>query len=249
MSRSVQRGHGELLICRDYDELSRTAAERFIVAANNAVRERGRFMGALSGGKTPVGMYRLLAGEMRERVPRDRAYLFWSDERCVPPDDPESNYGLAERELLRRIPVPPERIFRMRGELEPQRAAADYERALRSAFQLAPAELPRFDLLLLGMGDEGHTASLFPGSEALKETQKLVAAPFVPKVKMYRLTLTLPVINAARAVVVLVSGEKKSRALAQAVAGGDELPAQLVRPTDGTLTWIADRDAAKSVEL
>lgn len=244
MARIVEASRGELVICRDYEELSRTAAERFVAAAQQAVRERGRFMVALSGGKTPVDMYRLLAGEMRDRVSWDRCYFFWGDERCVPPDHPESNYGFARRELLAHIPAPPEHIYRMKGELEPQRAAEEYERVLREVFNVAPGELPRFDLLPLGMGEEGHTASLFPGSEALNETRRLVAAPYVEKVKMYRLTLTLPVINAARQVMFEISGEDKAWALEQAVAGGNELPAQMVHPTHGSLIWIVDEKAA-----
>lgn len=240
----------QVLVCRDLDELSREAAARFVQAALEAVRERGRFLVALSGGKTPIGMYRLLAGELRDRVPWDKSFVFWSDERCVPPDHPESNYGLAARELLAHVPVAPGRIFRMKGELEPPRAADEYELILRDVFQLAPGDLPRFDLLLLGMGEEGHTASLFPGSEALKETQRLAAAVYVPKVNMYRLTLTLPVINNARAAIELISGANKAAALAHVLAGKEpQLPAQMVRPVDGTLTWIVDREAARELQI
>ncbi len=248
MPRTLETGHGTLITCHDFAELSATAAGVFMTAATSAVRDHGRFMVALSGGKTPVGMYRELVRQC-VRIPWDKTYLFWSDERCVPADDPESNYGFAERELLRHIPVPPERIFRMQGELEPQRAAAEYERAMREVFQLAPGKLPRFDLMLLGMGDEGHIASLFPGSEALA-AQRLAAAPYVESKKMYRLTLTLPVINDARATVVLVSGEAKAEALAKAIRGPDEhLPAQLLRPVNGTLTWIADESAASRMQI
>lgn len=248
MARTIETGHGQLVVCGGYDELCRKTAAVFVAASEQAVRERGRFMVVLAGGKTPAGVYRLLAGEMRNAVPWDKSYVFWSDERCVPPDNPESNYGMAERELLRHVPVPPEHVFRMKGELEPQRAAEEYERALREIFQLAPGEAPRFDLLLLGMGEEGHTASLFPGSEALDEARRLVVAPYVPKVKMYRITLTLPVLNSARAVVMLVAGQNKAATLGKVFLGpAEQLPVQRVRPAGGSLTWIVDEEAARQL--
>ncbi len=250
MPHLLEAARGQVVICRDSDELSREAATRFAAVAQDAASARGRFLVALSGGKTPVGMYRLLAGELRERVPWDRSYLFWSDERCVPPDDPESNYGLAQRELLAHVPVAAERVFRMKGELQPQHAAAEYELILREVFGLAQGDVPRFDLLLLGMGEEGHTASLFPGSEVLRETQRLVAAVYVTKVKMDRLTLTLPVINHSRTVIELVSGANKAAALAQVLEGQDQrLPAQMVRPVNGNLAWIVDRAAAAELRI
>ncbi len=248
MARTIETGQGTLLVCSNYDELSRQAATDFAAAAQHAVRERGRFMAVLSGGKTPVGAFRLLAGEMRNAVPWDRTYLFWSDERCVPADSPESNYGMAQRELLSHVPVPSGQVFRMKGELEPQRAADEYERQLREVFQPGAGEVPRFDLLLLGMGDNGHTASLFPGSEALEETRRLVAAPHVVEVKMYRLTLTFPVLNNGRALMLLVSGQSKAATLARALRGpAGELPVQRVRPSSGTLTWYVDEDAASQL--
>lgn len=195
-------------------------------------------------------MYRALAGpKLRDRVPWAQGEYFWSDERCVPPEHPNSTYGLAERALLSKVPIPRESIHRMRGELEPELAAAEYERELRCVFGVPAPALPHFALLLLGLGEDGHTASLFPGSPTLDETTRPVAANYVKKVDAHRLTLTYPVINAARNVLFLVSGEKKASALRQAMHdGGASVPAERVHPRDGRLIWFVDEAAASALD-
>jgi len=236
---------GELVLCHNAQELGREAAEFFlrVAAAQSEV-----FFVALSGGSTPALMYEQLAGaEFRDRVPWARGQYFWSDERCVPPEHPDSNYGLAERTLLSKAPIPRERIHRMRGELEPERAAAEYEQELRRVFKTEAPQIPCFDLLLLGLGDDGHTASLFPGSPALDETLRLAAANYVKKFNAHRLTLTYPAINAARNVAFLVSGEKKASALRQVMHGGT-VPAAKVQPANGKLLWFVDEAAAAQLD-
>jgi 6-phosphogluconolactonase len=247
---TIPEGRGELALCAGANELGRKAAELFADEAAAAVQRTGTFFVALSGGSTPELMYQQLAGTgLRERVPWAQVEYFWSDERCVQPQHPDSNYGLAERTLLSKVPVSRERVHRMRGEIEPERAAAEYEQELRQAFRVAAPVFPRFDLLLLGMGDDGHTASLFPGSPALDEATRTVAANYVKKFNAHRLTLTFPAINAARNVVMLVSGEKKAPALRQVMRGGGApVPAERVHPRDGKLFWLVDEAAAAQLE-
>lgn len=246
----IPPGKGEFVLCQSAQEVGHEAARFFDEAAETAVRRTGTFWVALSGGSTPELMYRALVGpEFHDRVPWAQGEYFWSDERCVPPDHPDSNYGLAERSLLPKVRVPRERIHRMRGELPPERAAADYEQELRRAFAVAAPAIPRFDLLLLGMGDDGHTASLFPESPALDETTRLTASNYVKKFDAHRLTLTYPVINAARNVLFLVAGEKKAPALRQVMRGGGApVPAARVHPKDGRLIWFVDEAAAARLD-
>ena len=234
----------EIHVFPDAAALAEAAAQRFVALATAAVATRGRFTAALSGGATPGALYRLLAAEpFRARAPWAQLHLFWADERCVPPDDPGSNYRLVAETLLAGAPIPPENVHRMRGEWEPERAARDYECALRAFFD---DEAPRFDLVLLGLGTDGHTASLFPGAETLAETARWVA-PAVAEYEnrpAWRLTLTLPVLNAARNVIFLVRGADKAAIVR--VALGDaaaRLPAQRVRPTAGQVTWLLDAEA------
>ncbi|HEU5393866.1 MAG TPA: 6-phosphogluconolactonase [Candidatus Methylomirabilis sp.] len=238
---------GGLRIFPDLEALSREAARRFVAAAKKAVRARGRFTVAFSGGSTPADLYCLLAtSSHREGLPWDRTHVFWGDERCVPPEDPASNYGAARALLLSQVPIPAANVHRMRGEEEPGRAALEYEAELRAAFGLTAGGVPRFDLLLLGLGEDGHTASLFPGSPALRETDRLVVAPFVEPLSASRLTLTLPVLNAAREILVLVAGGGKATALREALEGDrDTLPIQQVRPRAGVLTWLVDAASAE----
>ncbi|MBI2017158.1 MAG: 6-phosphogluconolactonase, partial [Candidatus Rokubacteria bacterium] len=229
--------------------VSREAARRFAVAAGKAIRAWGWFTVALSGGATPLALFRLLAASpLRAILPWDRTQVFWGDERCVPPEDPASNYGVARALLLSRVAIPPANIHRMRGEEEPGRAALAYEAELRAAFGLTAGGVPRFDLALLGLGEDGHTASLFPGSPALRETDRLVAAPFVEHLSAHRLTLTLPVLNAARDLLVLVSGSEKAEALRESLEGPgspEPLPLQQVKPREGSLTYLVDAAAAR----
>jgi 6-phosphogluconolactonase len=205
------------------------------------------FTMALSGGSTPRGMFGVLAAEpYRSRLPWSNLRVFWGDERSVPPEHPDSNFRMAREALLDHVPIPPDQVFRMEGECEPEVAAARYEKVLQAQFHLPDGVIPRFDLLLLGMGSDGHTASLFPGTPALSETHRLVVANWVESLQTFRITLTPPVLNAAREVVFLVCGEDKADVL-QGVLEGERqpqhYPAQLVNPTDGNVIWFLDRAA------
>lgn len=249
MDRPVQ---GEIVECADLAVLSLRAAEHFTALARARAAESGRFAVALAGGATPRSLYALLAtSAYRERVPWASTHLFFGDERCVPPDHPESNFRMVKETLLDHVPVPGGHVHRMRGEdPAPERAAAAYESELRQFFAAAGDELPRFDLILLGLGADGHTVSLFPGALALGERRRLVVSSVVEGLVAPRLTLTLPVLNAAAKVVFLVAGSAKARALAAVVRGagpGDPLPAALVRPDRGGLLYLADRAATSLV--
>jgi 6-phosphogluconolactonase len=224
----------------DLEALSRAAAERFVSLAEGAVP----FRVALSGGSTPRRLYELLAAPpFRDQVPWPHTHLFWGDERCVPPDHPDSNYRMARESLLERAPIPARNVHRIRGELAPQEAAAAYEATLRTELGAGG----RLDLVLLGMGEDGHTASLFPGSPALHEQTRWVMAQEVEKLGAWRITLTPPIINAAANVLFVVAGGGKAGRLRQALVrpGQEELlPAQMVRPAEGRLLWLVDRAAA-----
>ena len=235
----------EIVLCRDIAELSRQSAERFSQLAPESVEGAGRMSVALSGGSTPKHLYSLLASpDYSNRIRWNNVELFWGDERCVPPDHPESNFRMAQEALLSRIQIPAENIHRMSGEIQPQAAAAEYEKELQKFFALNSGGLPRFDLILLGIGEDGHTASLFPGSNALNETKRLVVAPFIEKLKSFRLTLSLPVLNNAANLGFLVAGPSKADAVKQAFSGSSDLPAARVQPVNGKLTWLITRDAA-----
>ncbi len=236
-----------------YDALVRRAADTFLAAADAAVRDAGRFVVALAGGATPRGLYELLASEpYASRVPWARVEWFWGDERCVGPDDPASNYRMARDTLLSRVPAAEERVHRMRGEEYPPKAAAEYEAALRDTLG-TPAGPPRraagarFDLVILGMGDNGHTASLFPGGAAVHEHRRWVMAEYVPAVAAWRLTLTPPVINAAAAVTFLVAGAAKAEMLQRVLEGPrdpQQLPSQAINPGGAGALWLVDAAAA-----
>ena len=237
----------EVRVFDDPGALAEAAARTIGEVAQIAVRDRGRFMVALSGGATPRLTYtRLAQPPWIDALPWSRTWVFFGDERGVPPDHPESNYRMAQETLLGKVPVPPEQVFRMAGErADLDEAAADYARALAGAFGIRRGELPRFDLVLLGMGIDGHTASLFPGSPALKEVFRPgVAVHAAAAVVPQRLTLTYPVLNHAAHVVFLVAGAEKARAVKAVLRDGAHLPAGLVRPTDGRLVWMLDRPAA-----
>jgi 6-phosphogluconolactonase len=227
-------------------ELFQLAATEFAARASAAVRANGRFTIALSGGSTPKGLYGLLASGSVASIPWDKIYFFWGDERHVPPDHPESNYRMAYEALLSRVPVPKENVFRIRGEeRDAEMAATAYEQDLQEFFGLKPSEFPRFDLVLLGLGPDGHTASLFPDSAALTERRRLVVANWVEKFKTHRITLTLPVLSHAACVMFLVSGPEKAPVVKQIFENPDaRLPAQEVRPADGELLWLMDQAAA-----
>lgn len=234
----------EIRILKTAAELFEAAAAEFAAQANQAVRDNGRFAVALSGGSTPKALYSLLA--TKSNVPWDKICFFWGDERHVPPDHPESNYRMANEALLSKVPVRPENVFRIHAEEKEAAAAAlQYEQALRGFFHLSPGQFPRFDLVLLGTGPDGHTASLFPGTAALNETQRLVVANWVPKFNTHRITFSFPVLNAAACVMFLASGPDKAAILHQVLENSAaDLPAQKVQPTDGQLIWLLDQAAA-----
>lgn len=250
------RVSNEVEIYPDAGTLARAAANYFVALANEAFATRGRFAVALAGGSTPKAMYaRLASDEFAMHVDWQRVHLFWGDERCVAPDHPGSNYGMVRQAWLDQVPIPADNVHRMRGEMEPVQAAADYEQVLGTFFSLPLVRVethdktptPRFDLILLGMGDDGHTASLFPGAAAIREQRRWVVADFVEKLGAWRVTLTPAVINAAADVIFLVSGPGKAERLRQVLAEPhqpDRLPAQIVRPARGRLRWLVDAAAA-----
>ena len=237
-----------VFVCADAAELARLAARRFVDWAWQSIAKDGNFHVALSGGSTPREMYRLLATpEFRAQVDWPRVHLFWGDERAVPPDSPESNYGMARRELLLRVPIPPANVHRMEAE-DPNigRAAHNYEAVLRKCLPIDDRGFPRFHLIFLGLGADGHTASLFPGSKLLRETSRWVSTPLVPKLSARRMTLTLPVLEGAQRVVFLVSGTEKASILHTVLREqlDPPLPAQMVKPREGERLFLADEAAA-----
>jgi 6-phosphogluconolactonase len=232
-------------------DLFQAAAEEVIRAATSAITERGRFTIALSGGSTPKNLYTLIAANASASLPWDRMFFFWGDERHVPPDDPDSNYRMAKETLLSKVAIPSANIFRIPAENPDAAAAADaYEQTLRKFFAIAPGEFPRFDLILLGIGPDGHTASLFPETAALEEKSRLVVANWVEKLQTNRITFTLPVLNAARCVAFLVSGTDKAAVLHEVLEGNgpaEKYPSKLVEPSAGKLIWFVDRAAASQL--
>ena len=231
------------------------AAAEIVRCAEVAQTTRGHFTLALVGGSTPRAVYELLASdEFMSVVDWSNVYVFWGDERCVPPDDADSNYRMARLALLDFVPIPMDHIYRFYGEMEPEQAASAYEDALRTFFGERSHDetlKPNFDLVLLGMGDDAHTASLFPGTPALTETERWVAAQYVEKLGVWRLTLTPPALNAADSVLFLVTGGSKAAALAAVLEGPRDpqrFPAQLIRPTSGNLSWYVDEAAAVGLQ-
>jgi 6-phosphogluconolactonase len=238
----------DLRILPDRDALFHAAADEFVRQANAAISSKGRFTVALAGGSTPKGLYSLLA--TTPGLPWEKIYFFFGDERHVPPDDPESNYRMAREALLAKAPIPAQNVFRVPAENpNAAQAAQAYEKTLRQFFSPATT-FPRFDLILLGMGPDGHTASLFPGGTALQERSRWVVSDWVEKFKTDRITLTLPVLNNAGVVMFLAAGEDKAETLKEVLEGqkpGDQFPSKLVRPTDGQIIWLIDRAAAKAL--
>ena len=234
----------------DAEALARRAAQYFVEMAGEAVADRGRARIAISGGSTPKAVFELLANPdlpWRSRMPWDSLDLYWVDERCVPPDHPDSNYRMIREALLDQVPLRPQQIHRIEGEINPEIAADRYESELRDSFRLEGAEMPRFDLIALGMGSDGHTASLFPHTAALHEMNRLVAANRVPQLDAWRITLTWPVIDHASSVFFLVTGADKAMILNEVLTGPrdpERLPSQLIWPVSGILTFILDKAAA-----
>ena len=242
---------GILQILDSIDTLCEAAATLFLSAAADAVKARGSFTVALSGGSTPKALYTMLATapQVRARVPWDKLYFFFGDERHVPPDHPDSNFRMVQEAMLSKVPLAPQQVLRIKGECaDAEQAAHEYEQTLRDFFHLAEGQWPRFDLALLGMGADGHTASLFPGSRPLQEEKRLVVSNWMEKLGTDRITLTVPVLNNAACVLFLVQGEEKAAALKAVLEGPSnpgQLPAQLIRPTNGHLLWLVDKAAAR----
>lgn len=240
------RMNPEIRVFKDLERLSHAAANLFVEQAAESIAARDRCLVALNGGSTPTRLFEILATRFRERVEWHKVHVFWGDERCVPPDEAGSSYGQARHALLQHVPIPEENIHRIRGEASPEEAAEEYARTLKQ-FATPPLDWLRFDLVYLGMGEDGHTASLFPGSPID------VTEPTLPVTAHYqdrpanRVTLTPVVFNEARMVVFMATGEKKAQTFAEVLSGryNPELyPAQRIEPRDGTLTWLVDAEAA-----
>lgn len=234
----------------DAAALTQRAARYFVESIEAAVARRGRARIAISGGGTPRPVFEALADAAqpwRTRIAWERVDIYWVDERCVPPTDEASNYWMTRQALLYRVPLQAGQIHRMEGELEPEVAASRYESELRNSFRLEGAESPRFDLIQLGMGPDGHTASLFPHTEAVFEFGRLVVANHTSAKQAWRLTLTAPVINQGPDVFFLVSGGDKAGVLKEVLLGArdpERLPSQMIRPVNGILTLLLDQAAA-----
>ena len=237
----------EIRILKTATDLFEAAAAEFAAQASAAVGAKGRFTLALSGGSTPRTLYSLLA--TKPGIAWDKICIFWGDERHVPPDHAESNYRMANEALLSKVPVHPENVSRICAEEKDAAAAAlQYEQTLKDFFHLSPGEFPRFDLIFLGVGPDGHTASLFPGTAALNETKRLVVANWVPKFNTYRITFTFPVLNAAACVIFLLSGADKAATLREVLENKSaDLPSQKVCPVNGKLVWMVDEPAARTL--
>ncbi|MBN2117837.1 MAG: 6-phosphogluconolactonase [Anaerolineales bacterium] len=239
----------EIRIFKNVEELSLAAARLFVEQAASSSAERDRFLVAFNGGSTPTRLFQLLATDFRGKVDWSRVQVFWGDERCVSAEDAGSSYGQAWKVLLSHVPMPSSNLHRIKGELGPVEASKDYSLILRG-FAAPPLEWPRFDLVYLGMGEDGHTASLFPGSPVD------VSQPAVPVTAHYqdrpadRVTLTPPVFNSARLVVFMASGKKKADTLAKVLRGSHSpelFPAQRIAPTEGRLIWLVDEAAASKL--
>jgi 6-phosphogluconolactonase len=239
----------EVRILPDGAAIARRAAQKFVEAGAVAVNEKGSFSVVLAGGSTPKALYGLLVNDpaLRAQVPWDKMQVFFGDERHVGPDHPDSNFRMANEAMISKSPLKPEQVTRIKGEYpDAEQVAREYELAIRSYFKLPEGEFPRFDLVLLGMGSEGHTASLFPGAKALHEKRRIAVSSWVGKLLSERITLTPPAINHAAHVIFMVTGAGKAPALTavlERVYEPDQLPAQLIRPANGTLLWLVDTAA------
>lgn len=240
-------GHLEQFV--NSSELQRAAAGAIVRFLSEAIAARGVATLVLSGGSTPKAVFEMLGSEpLRFQLEWSKVHLFWGDERCVPPTDAESNFRMTDEALLRNISVPAQNVHRIRAERPPQEAAALYAEEITRFFKLEANISPKFDVTLLGLGEDGHTASLFPGTTVLTETQKLVSEVFVPKLDAYRISLTYPTINNSRTILFLISGASKAEILHEVLEGEQhQYPSQFIEPTDGTLYWFVD--AAASAHL
>jgi 6-phosphogluconolactonase len=237
-------------VAKDKRALSLKAAAYIAANVISVLQQKDTYSIALSGGSTPQTLYTLLADKKlhAEEIPWESVHIFWGDERHVPPDHPESNYLMAYETLLSKVPLPPENIHRIKAENpDANEAAEEYSEELRRTFFLAEGQLPRLDCVLLGLGPDGHTASLFPGTRALVVQDSLVTANWVPKFKNHRITMTVPVLNNADVVLFLVSGGDKAAILKEVLEGPQDphrLPSQLIKPSQGKLLWLLDEAAA-----
>lgn len=237
-----------ILVSSNLEELSRNAAAILLDSMREVLASRDCMSVAVSGGSTPTHLFALLASDAyRGQVKWERIHFFWVDERCVPVEDKESNFGNAHRMLFSRIPIPPENIHRIRGELAPEEGAGLYEEDVRRHFGCAG--LPVFDLIFLGMGEDGHTASLFPGYDEIWNQDRIAVPFFVERLKSWRITLTLPAINNASRVAFLVSGASKAGIVGRVLGGDKTLPAGLISPAGGETTWLLDREAAATITI
>jgi 6-phosphogluconolactonase len=242
----------EVRVLPDGAAIAKRCAQRFVEIAIAAVREKGSFHVALAGGSTPKILYSLLVDDpaLRSQVPWDKMHVFFGDERHVAPDDPQSNFCMARETMFSKSPLKPEQVSRIKGEFPAaEDAAKEYDQAIRTYFKLSEGQFPRFDLVLLGMGSEGHTLSIFPGTKALRENRRIAVHNWVGKVLMDRITLTAPAVNNAANIIFMVTGADKAPALTAVLERfyePDQLPAQLIQPLNGTLLWLVD-DAAGSM--
>lgn len=236
-------------IFKDTSYLSQRAAELFVDAAQEAVQKNGRFTVALTGGSSPKQLYQLLAkAPFKDQVPWEQTFIFWGDERWVPLTDDRSNAKMAKELLLDKVPVPQEQIYPMWEDMEPEAYAQKYEQLLKDHFKDQP---PAFDLILLGMGDDGHTASLFPGTEVLQEQSRWVQAYYLESQAMHRITLTAPLINQAKRILFMTFGDNKAPALHEVLEGEnnpEKYPSQLIKPQQGEIYWYVDDKAASRLE-
>jgi len=243
---STSEARPRVQVFDDAEAVARGAAGRFVELGRAAIDARGCFSVGLAGGSTPKRTYELLASEAyREQLNWSKVHIFFGDERCVPPDHSESNYRMANEALISRVSIPPPNVHRINGLGDAVANASLYEDELRTFFN--PASWPRFDLVLLGMGDDGHTASLFPGTKALVEPRAWVVANWVEKFGTFRITLTAPAINHAANIAFLVTGATKAERLLEVLRGAldpEKLPSQLIQPLDGSLFWLVDKAAA-----
>src|SRR5271163_1882207 len=234
----------------DGEKLARAMAEQLLEAAQEAVASRGLARIAISGGNTPKRTFEMLADPAATEFsvfPWDKTDLFWVDERCVPPDDKDSNYRMTKLALLDKVPLAADHVFRIEGELDPELAAARYESVIRNRFRLEGAELPTFDLVALGMGPDGHTASLFPHTAGIHELTRIAIANHVPQKETWRVTLTSPVINQGRKVVFLIGGADKATVLKSVLSDKydpETWPSQVIQPKSGQLLLLLDQAAA-----
>ena len=241
MSRTVE-------IVPDVSAIAQKAAVIYVSAAQQAVRERGVFRVAMAGGSTPKALHAMLTAEpFRSQLPWDKIQIFFGDERHVPPDHADSNYRMVNETFISKTPIKPEQVFRIKAEFQDtEKAALDYEQTLRTQFALKPGELPRFDLMLQGMGNEGHTLSLFPGTTALRDNGRLVVRTWVGKLYTERITCTAPVANNSAAVLFMIAGADKAPALKAVLEGPfepEQLPSQLIKPANGNLFFLVDSAA------